>query len=54
MQTFGDDPHLILRLLRCGVCGQIYFFEMREEIDVDWSSDREEPSLPYRCLERRA
>jgi hypothetical protein len=31
--TFIDDSHLMRRLLRCKECGQIYFYEFREEID---------------------
>ena len=33
IDTYVDDEHLIRRLLRCQECGQLYFYEMYEEID---------------------
>jgi hypothetical protein len=33
IDTYVDDEHLFRRLLRCRECGQLYFYEMYEEID---------------------
>jgi hypothetical protein len=35
LDTYVDDDHLTRSLLRCRECGQLYFFEFREEIDWD-------------------
>jgi hypothetical protein len=40
IETYLDDSHLIRRLLKCRECGQLYFYEMYEEID--WA-DGEDP-----------
>ena len=40
VETYVDDQHLFRRLLRCRECGQLYFYEMHEE--VDWV-DGEDP-----------
>jgi hypothetical protein len=40
IDTFEDDTHLIRRLLKCRECGQLYFYEMSEE--VDWK-DGDDP-----------
>ncbi len=33
VETFLDDSHLMRRLKRCNDCGQLYFYQFREEID---------------------
>jgi hypothetical protein len=33
VETFLEDSHLMRRLKRCKDCGQLYFYQFREEID---------------------
>jgi hypothetical protein len=33
LETYLDDSHHMRRLLQCTACGQLYFYEFREEID---------------------
>jgi hypothetical protein len=33
VETFLEESHLMRRLKRCNDCGQLYFYQFREEID---------------------
>jgi hypothetical protein len=37
--TYGDESHLIRKLLRCKECGHLYFYEFHEEIDWQEGKD---------------
>jgi hypothetical protein len=33
IETYVDESHLMRRLEKCRMCGQLYFYEFKEEID---------------------
>lgn len=39
LKTYLDDSHHIQRLLQCTACGQLYFYEFREQIDWQGGQD---------------
>ena len=39
VETFVDESHLSRCLLKCGECGQLYFYEFYEKIDWDGGND---------------
>ena len=39
LQTFIDDSHFRHSLLRCLQCGQLYFYEFQEEVDMVSGND---------------
>jgi hypothetical protein len=39
MTVFEDDGHFRRALLKCPECGQLYFYEMREEADFEDGQD---------------
>ena len=39
IKTYGDSLHAWHKLLRCPLCGQLYFYEFYEDKNPDWGSD---------------
>ena len=33
IETYKDESHLMRRLEKCRKCGQLYFYEFKEEVD---------------------
>ncbi len=33
VETFAEESHLIRKLKKCEQCGQLYFYQFREEVD---------------------
>ena len=44
VETFLEESHLMRRLKRCNDCGQLYFYQFREEIDL---GSRGRPGLAH-------
>lgn len=39
IKTYSDESHLLRYCLKCRDCGQLYFYEFKEEIDWDDGDD---------------
>jgi hypothetical protein len=39
VETFVDESHLIRRIKRCPACGQLFFYQFREDIDWEKGED---------------
>jgi hypothetical protein len=50
VRTFQDESHFVRRLLRCGECGQLYFYEFVEI--VDWTQGNDAQYRTYVPVEQ--
>lgn len=49
VRTYSDESHLIRKLKKCRLCGQLYFYEFSEE--VDWSEGNDPQARKWIPLE---